>query len=219
MRRIRAKETGAQAEENMEHNQQSNRVVLCGRVKSILEFSHQLYSEAFYTFMLEVDRLSGARDLLPITISERLLSQFLPHENDFVSICGQLRSYNKMIEGSNRLVLTIFAQQIESSFAACRNEIYLRGYLCKMPVYRTTPFNREIADLLLAVNRAYNKSDYIPCITWGKNARLARELPVGSLLEAQGRIQSREYQKVLPDGSSVTRTAYEVSVASFAPIE
>ncbi len=199
--------------DNVTSNILANRVLLFGEVNSELNFSHDLYGEKFYSFILKVKRLSNYCDLLPITISERLLAgvQLLPGQE--VSINGQLRSYNKYIDGRGRLILTVFAKEI--SFDTPQenpNLIVLKGYVCKPPIYRTTPFNREIADLLIAVNRAYNKSDYIPCIAWGRNAKYAQILNVGEMITIEGRIQSREYEKVTEDGATEKRIAYEVSV-------
>ncbi len=192
----------------------NNRVALVGQLASELTFSHTLFGEAFYTGTIAVPRLSGTVDLLPITASERLLPSGAPVCGANVAVKGQLRSYNKCVDGCNRLILTVFAHAFEPSEAEAQNEIVLEGYICKAPVYRTTPFHREIADLLLAVNRAYNKSDYIPCITWGRSARYVQGLAVGARVEAVGRVQSREYQKTLDNGMTISRTAFEVSVSS-----
>ena len=199
--------------DNITSNILANRVLLFGEVNSELSFSHDLYGEKFYSFILKVKRLSNYCDLLPITISERLLASEQLQLGQQVSINGQLRSYNKYIDGRGRLILTVFAKEI--SFDTPQenpNLIVLKGYVCKPPIYRTTPFNREIADLLVAVNRAYNKSDYIPCIAWGRNAKYAQILNVGEMITIEGRIQSREYEKVTEDGVAQKRIAYEVSV-------
>lgn len=194
----------------------NNRVSIVGHMQGVLEYSHSLYGEAFYTFKLAAPRLSNAVDVLPITISERLLAACMVVDGDALMVNGQLRSYNKCIDGVNRLILTVFAHAVERvSVVRPHNEICITGYICKAPVYRTTPFNREICDLLVAVNRAYNRSDYIPCITWGRNARYAQTLTVGSNVSLCGRVQSREYNKALETGESTIRVAYEVSVAHF----
>ena len=162
---------------------------------------------------LGVPRLSGAQDLLPVTLSERLLDGAMLSDGDTLAIDGQVRSYNKIIEGAGRLLITAFAQKIvENDEHENPNQIQLTGTLCKAPAYRTTPFGREIADMMLAVNRAYGKSDYIPCITWGRSARFAAKLDVGDKITLTGRLQSRAYQKQMPDGSVIEKTAYEVSV-------
>lgn len=192
-------------------NESTNSVTVAGSLKE-LSISHKIYGEAFYTFYLECGRLSEKADLLPVTASERLLFRHPLCEGAEVCVKGQLRSYNKLVDGKVRLYLTIFAREIEDKSHTI-NEIELTGYVCKPPVYRVTPFGREITDMLIAVNRAYNKSDYIPCIVWGRNARFAAEFGVGDRISIFGRIQSREYEKVMEDGEKVQRTAYEVSVS------
>ena len=189
----------------------TNSVSISGKLKS-LELSHKIYGEAFYTFLLQCSRLSDKMDMLPVTVSERLLARFPLYEGAIVSIRGQLRSYNKLVDGKIRLYLTVFAREIGEE-TGMANEIELRGFVCKPPVFRVTPFGREITDMLIAVNRAYNKSDYIPCIVWGRNARFASGFEVGDKATLFGRVQSREYEKVLDNDEKVLRTAYEVSVA------
>ena len=205
---------------------ETNKASLVGRIVSELEFSHEMYGEKFYVFDLEVARLSSSTDILPITISERLLFNFNYQIGKYVIIEGQLRSYNRYVESNNRLVLTIFAREIMIPAAEelqdklrKPNDIYLDGFICKKPIYRTTPFGREITDILLAVNRPYNKSDYIPCITWGRNARYCENLLVGDHLKIWGRVQSREYQKKLNNGKVETKTAFEVSISKLDHIE
>lgn len=199
----------------MEANRENNRVVISGWVQETPTFSHCLYGEAFYTFPLVVPRLSGTEDVLPVTAGERLLPT-LPEEGQMLLIGGQLRSYNMQCEGNNRLLVTVFARSLaeKPEQAPYCNEIALTGYICKPPVYRTTPFSREIADLLLAVNRPYHKSDYLPVIAWGRNARFVSGLSVGDRLIVLGRVQSRPYQKTMPDGTVQFRVAYEVSAAT-----
>jgi len=199
--------------ENITSSTLANRVMLFGEVNSQLVFNHDLYGERFYSFILKVKRLSNYCDLLPVTISERLLGCNELQLGQEVCITGQLRSYNKYIDGRGRLILTVFAKEISfDTILENPNYIVLRGYVCKPPIYRTTPFNREIADLLIAVNRAYNKSDYIPSIAWGRNAKFAQTLNVGDMITIEGRVQSREYEKVMENGSIEKRVAYEVSV-------
>jgi single-stranded DNA-binding protein len=175
-------------------------------------FSHRLYGERFYSLVLGVPRLSNHVDRLPVTISERLLT-FGIQKGMPLRVQGQLRSYNKIVEGQNRLILTVFARQIQAvePSARAQNLVVMTGHLCKEPVYRTTPFMREITDLLLAVNRAYGKSDYIPVIAWGRAARFARLLRVGDRVCVEGRFQSRDYQKRQGDGRVEERVAFEVS--------
>ncbi|MBW4829717.1 MAG: single-stranded DNA-binding protein [Clostridiaceae bacterium] len=204
----------------------TNKVIIVGKVVSEKEFSHEMYGEGFYTFKLGVPRLSDYLDILPITISERLLVNIDLMKGKYVLIEGQLRSYNRYVNNSNRLVLTIFARDIYEpkdeeidELLKKPNEIFIDGYICKSPVYRTTPFGREITDLLIAVNRPYNKSDYIPCISWGRNARFCEKLSVGDHVRLWGRIQSRDYQKRLSNGEVITRIAYEVSISKLEYIE
>lgn len=192
-------------------NESTNNVSVAGKLVG-LELSHRIYGEAFYTFYLECDRLSDKKDVLPVTVSERLLARYPMCDGNVVCVRGQLRSYNKLIGGRIRLYLTIFAHEIGDAEGTL-NEIEMTGYICKPPIYRVTPFGREITDLLVAVNRAYNKSDYIPCIVWGRNARYADGLEVGDRVSVYGRVQSREYEKVMDSGETMQRTAYEVSVA------
>ncbi|ADL51721.1 single-stranded DNA-binding protein [Clostridium cellulovorans] len=193
----------------------NNKLYLEGTITSELVYSHVMYGEGFYTFMLDVPRLSDAKDALAVTVSERLLTGLDLSIGNDITVEGQLRSYNKFIDGSNRLVLTVFARKIEPCLEKSKNPniIYLDGFICKRPVYRTTPFGREIADMLLAVNRAYNKSDYIPTIAWGRNSRFCQSLEVGDNIRVWGRIQSREYQKKVSDEEVIKKVAYEVSIS------
>lgn len=205
---------------------ETNMVKIVGKVISDQEFSHEMYGEKFYIIEMEVPRLSSSVDILPVTISERLLFNIDFKLGQYLIIEGQLRSYNRYIDTNNRLVLTIFARELfipneEELQAVLRkpNEIYLDGFICKNPVYRTTPFGREITDMLIAVNRPYNKSDYIPCIAWGRNARFCENLEVGDHIRLWGRIQSREYQKKLHNGEIETKTAFEVSLSKLEYVE
>ena len=198
----------------------NNKIYLEGKVVSELEYSHEMYGEGFYTFGLEVQRLSDSVDLLNVTVSERLIAGFDISIGKEVIVEGQLRSYNKFLEGSNKLILTVFARNIEPCIEKSKNpnEIFLDGYICKEPVYRTTPFGREIADVLLAVNRAYNKSDYIPTIAWGRNSRFCKTLEVGDNIKVWGRLQSREYQKKINETEVVKKVAYEVSISKMEKV-
>ena len=193
---------------------QDNTVQLYGVITGVPSFSHRLYGENFYTFSLKVQRLSEFCDHLPVTASERLLNRTIT-KGASIRVVGQLRSYNKNIDGTNHLILTVFARQLvkEEPSLPSTNRVQLLGHVCKDPIYRTTPFMREITDLLLAVNRAYGKSDYIPAIVWGRTARFARMLKVGDCVRVLGRFQSREYQKKQDDGSVTEKVAYEVSVS------
>ena len=190
-----------------------NYLHLSGTLTDTPEYGHEVFGEKFYYATLSVPRLSGAEDLLPITISERLMEGITLDVGSPICFEGQLRSYNKVVEGSGRLLITGFAQRLlDPDTEENPNQVHLTGALCKPPSYRTTPFGREIADLMLAVNRAYGKSDYIPCITWGRTARFASHLKVGDKVTLLGRFQSRAYQKQLADGTILNKTAYEVSV-------
>lgn len=200
--------------------EKNNRVCIMGEIVSEATFSHEVYGEGFYEFFVKVTRLSGQADILPITVSERLIQESMLRKGKTVCATGQFRSYNKIENGKSRLMLTVFIREIlETPPVKAPNSILLSGYICKPPVYRTTPFNREIADVLIAVNRAYNKSDYIPCIAWGRNARFVKNLAVGDRIAVSGRIQSREYQKRLSETEVKTMTAYEVSVSKLATFE
>ena len=202
----------------------NNHIILVGKVTSDKKFSHEIYGEKFYIFNLSVPRLSGNADIIPITISERLLELEDLEMNKKIIVEGQFRSYNSYENDRNRLVLTVFAkevkfvenqeEEIEVSKDFISNEVILNGFICKKPIYRQTPFGREISDILLAVNRAYNKSDYIPCIAWGRNARFCENIPVGTEVKIIGRVQSRTYEKKYDDGRVENKVAYEVSVAS-----
>ncbi len=202
----------------------NNEATLVGTVEGELSFSHEIYGESFYSFVLKVMRLSDICDYINITVSERLIQNMNLTSGSIVSVIGQFRSYNNYCETGNRLILTVFARDIKKedsenpNYDKNPNSIYLNGFLCKAPVYRTTPFGREITDLLVAVNRAYNKSDYIPCIAWGRNARYSSNLNVGDNIKVWGRIQSREYQKKISENESITKTAYEISVSKMEVI-
>lgn len=193
--------------------QENNTVRITGTIVEGCVFSHEVYGEGFYTFRISSERLSDKADILPVTVSERLIDRELLQVGAKVDIVGQLRSYNNYAGKKNRLVLTIFSREIHlTETIEAENEIFLNGFICKPPIYRKTPFGREISDILVAVNRAYHKSDYIPCIAWGRNARYITNLPVGSNIQIWGRVQSRFYQKRIADEIE-ERIAYEVSVS------
>ncbi len=193
---------------------ETNRAIVAGLVKSPLEFSHKTFGETFYTFVLGIERRSGYMDEINVMISERLLYDIHIQEDDFVEITGQVRTYNENVNGKNKLNVVVFAREIlvNNDVLYYENFVYLEGYLCKPPIKRVSPMGREICDLMIAVNRMYNKSDYIPCIAWGRNANYAERMYVGTKVYIEGRIQSREYKKKLDDGSFELRKAYEVSV-------
>jgi single-stranded DNA-binding protein len=195
---------------------ENNKVCVIGAVEDELVFNHEMYGEKFYTFTLKIQRLSEVNDYIKVMVSERLLSDNPIEIGDRVEVDGQFRSYNNYENGSNKLVLTVFAKNICFADPAEHknpNTVCLNGYVCKSPIYRTTPLGREITDMLIAVNRAYNKSDYIPIIAWGRNARYCRNLEVGDNVKVTGRIQSRTYQKKITEEEAITRVAYEVSVS------
>lgn len=199
--------------------EKNNKVYIYGEIASEATFSHEVYGEGFYEFFVKVMRLSGQADILPVTVSERIMTEDMK-PGGIICALGQFRSYNKLEGGRSRLMLTVFIRELlETQPAKNPNSVVLSGYICKPPVYRTTPFNREIADLLIAVNRSYNKSDYIPAIAWGRNARFVRNLSVGDKVALSGRIQSREYQKKQADESFVSMTAYEVSISKLAAFD
>ena len=211
---------------------ENNYLTLVGKVTGEKRFSHEIYGERFYVFNLEIPRLSGNSDIIPITISERLIKEDTLQSGKKLLVKGQFRSYNSYENEKNRLILTVFAKDVveleenseeeENEMVKkdiITNEVVLVGFICKKPIYRQTPFGREISDLLLAVNRAYNKSDYIPCIAWGRNARFCQNLEVGTQVKVVGRVQSRMYEKKHEDGTVENRVAYEVSVGSLEIIE
>ena len=214
---------------------ENNYLTLVGKVTSEKKFSHEIYGERFYSFDLSTPRLSGNADIIPVTVSERIINDDMMAIGSKLLVKGQFRSYNSYENEKNRLILTVFAKDIEkleetsenvqedgnednqNEFTkkdTVTNEVVLVGYICKKPIYRQTPFGREIADILLALNRAYNKSDYIPSIAWGRNARFCQNLEVGTEVKIVGRIQSRNYEKKYEDGTIVKKVAYEVSIGS-----
>jgi primosomal replication protein N len=194
---------------------ETNNAVLTGVVLSPPTISHRSYGETFYGFALGIDRKSGYRDVIPVIVSERLIWNLEFEPGDCVGILGQIRTYNEELEGRNRLNVVVFAREFrycEDTGIEHENRISLEGFICKKPIGRISPLGREICDIMLAVNRMYNKSDYIPCIAWGRNAGYASSLSVGTKISITGRIQSREYRKREPEGTVIAKTAYEVSV-------
>ena len=211
---------------------ENNYLTLVGKVTGEKKFSHEIYGEKFYVFNLEIARLSGNADIIPITVSERIITDEVLMQGKQLLVKGQFRSYNSYDNEKNRLILTVFAKDVveveenneeeENEMAkkdTVTNEVVLVGYICKKPIYRQTPFGREIADVLLAVNRAYNKSDYIPTIAWGRNARFCQNLEVGTKVKLVGRVQSRMYEKKHEDGTVENRVAYEVSIGSLEIVD
>ncbi|MEE1102004.1 MAG: single-stranded DNA-binding protein [Agathobacter sp.] len=202
---------------------ENNQVSIVGEIVSDFRYSHEVYGEGFYMVDISVRRLSDFVDYIPVMVSERLINVNEDYMGQFVYIGGQFRSFNRHEEHKNRLVLSVFARELELLENGCdddaSNEIFLDGYICKESVYRKTPLGREIADLLIAVNRSYGKSDYIPCICWGRNARFASGFEVGTHVQIWGRIQSREYVKKLSETQVEQRVAYEVSVSKIEFLE
>lgn len=202
---------------------ENNQVVIMGEIVSDFTFSHEIFGEGFYMVDVRVERLSDSMDIIPLMVSERLLDVNGDYKGMYIVVNGQFRSYNRHEERKNKLVLSVFAREIEFvdelGENTKSNQIYLDGYICKEPIYRKTPLGREIADLLLAVNRPYGKSDYIPCICWGRNARFASSFEVGARCAVWGRIQSREYMKKISEEQLEKRVAYEVSVSKLELIE
>ena len=196
---------------------ENNQVSIIGKVVSGFTFSHEVFGEGFYMVELSVKRLSDSSDRIPVMISERLIDVAQDYQGEYIQVEGQFRSYNRHEEKKNRLVLSVFAREVsfveEADDKVRSNQIFLDGFVCKPTVYRKTPLGREIADMLIAVNRPYGKSDYIPCICWGRNARFASGFEVGSRVQIWGRIQSREYMKRLEGEQTERRTAYEVSIS------
>ena len=197
----------------MYENENNNIVEIAGKVTKEPIFSHELFGEGFYEFTIKIKRLSDIYDIVPVTISERLIDRKLLTIGSRVHFLGQYRSYNKLVDNKSKLLLTVFVREFLDEISEDCNNVDIVGYVCKDPIYRTTPFSREICDVLLAVNRSYNKSDYIPCIAWGRNARFVKGFSVGDKVRVSGRIQSRVYQKRLEDGTIETKTAYEVSLS------
>lgn len=203
----------------MENYNENNVVEIGGKIISELEISHELFEEKFYKFYIETKRLSDLKDDIPVIISERLIDVSTLKKGEIVRIQGQFRSYNQQTEGRSKLVLSIFVKEInleEDESILTLNDATFIGYICKKPIYRKTPLGREIADVLVAVNRSYKKSDYIPCILWGRNAKFCETLEVGTQVRLTGRVQSRKYEKKLQDGTVIPKVAYELSVSKFS---
>ena len=196
---------------------ENNQVTVMGEIVSDFSFSHEIFGEGFYMVDVKVQRLSESYDIIPVMMSERIIDIHMDYKGMLICVNGQFRSYNRHEERRNKLVLSVFAREIEFveevEESSKSNQIFLDGYICKAPIYRKTPLGREIADILLAVNRPYGKSDYIPCICWGRNARYAGGFQVGDRCMIWGRIQSREYMKKLDDETVEKRVAFEVSVS------
>ena len=201
-------------------NLENNKVNIAGVICSDFNYSHTLCGEKFYIADLEVERRSGKSDIIPIMVSDRMI-KIEDLTGVAVEILGQFRSYNKHIDGKSKLLLTVFALEIEvlENFTYNNNNVELVGYICKEPIYRTTPLGKEIADVLLAVNRSYGKSDYIPCICWGRNARYVGNLEIGTKISISGRLQSRTFLKKIDEETTEERVAYELSASKVEVVE
>lgn len=202
-------------------NLNKNEAVAVGTVVKDLEYSHETHGEKFYSLKISSTRMSGKEDIIPVVVSERILNTSRKYEGKLLGIRGQFRSFNQWDGEGKHLALFLFAREaeLEEDSVYDLDEIKIDGYICKKPVYRETPLGRQIADVLIAVNRAYGRSDYLPCICWGRNARFAKHLDVGTRIIATGRIQSREYMKKISDTEFESRTAYEVSISSMEVFE
>ena len=199
----------------MDSNVETNRTELLGTIAVLPEYSHKSYGEIFYCLTLAIQRKSDYSDNILVIVSERLVWDMELVEGEAVQVIGQIRTYNEIFEGRNKLNIVVFAREfnlLDEEGDVYENKVCLEGYLCKPPIRRVSPLGREICDMMLAVNRMYNKSDYIPCIAWGRNAVYAGGLCVGTKIRISGRIQSREYRKKEEDGNLITRIAYEVSI-------
>ena len=203
----------------MERLNQNNAVKISGEIVSDFTYDHEMYGEGFYKVFVQVTRISGNLDTIPVMVSDRIIDVNKNLTGEMVAIEGEFRSYNKHLLGVNKLLLFVLCKKIEIvKYCMNEDEVFLRGFICKNPIYRKTPFKREISDLLIAVNRYYGKSDYIPCICWGRNARYAAGFEIGDEIVIRGRIQSRTYEKKISDTESETRTAYEVSATMIEKI-
>ena len=196
----------------------ANRITLTGTLASLPEYSHQNHERKFFRFLLSVDRLSGTEDLLPVLAAEDVLAQADLFAGERFTIEGQIRSFNSRAESGRRLIISVFAESVTTTEQPPQNDAVLTGTICKPPIYRRTPLGREICDVMLAVPRQYQRTDYIPCILWGRTAQCAADLPVGAQIALAGRLQSRGYVKVLPEGTE-ERTAYELSAMELEILE
>ena len=186
-----------------------NHITLTGALASAPEYSHSNHGRRFYSFYLEVSRLSGAIDRLQILASEELLASTCVTEGEALTVEGQIRSFNNRAPHGRKLIISVLAETIAVTDGPHANQVILQGVICKEPVFRRTPLGREICDVMLAVNRPYHRADYLPCILWGRCAQEVSDYPVGTVLSITGRLQSREYLKVI-DGVAEQRTAYEI---------
>jgi len=191
----------------------ANHITLRGILAGLPAFSHENHGRRFYRFLLEVERLSGTADTLEVVVPEDVLNAVDPEGGSMVLVAGQIRSFNSRQETGRRLVISVFASEMTACEGEPVNEAELTGTICKAPVYRRTPLGREICDVMLAVGRPYRRTDYLPCILWGRTAQEVSAMRVGERLHLTGRLQSREYVKLLDSGSE-RRVAYEISAIS-----
>lgn len=192
----------------MEHT--NNRITLRGSLQTLPEFSHENHGRRFFRFMLEVPRLSGAVDVLPVIAEENILGQLDPCGGEMLTVSGQVRSHNLRVDGARRLQIFVFATSVTAEDGEPINEVAVEGALCKEPIYRRTPLGREICDVMLAIPRAFHRADYLPCILWGRIAQQVSACHTSDRICIQGRLQSRVYSKLTPEGL-IERTAYEIS--------
>ena len=202
----------------MNEEPNTNYAELSGLVDAEPQFSHETRGERFYSFPVRIRRLSGTADVIQVLVRQTTILTEDLHTGQPVHVFGQLRSYNNKSGVGPKLMLHVFAKELNTQPMEDRNDILLHGTICKQPNFRTTPMGREICDFMLAVNRKYGRSDYLPCIAWGQKARLLACLDVGTVLSLRGRIQSRQYIKVIND-LPVEKTAYEVSLIDFEEAE
>ena len=202
----------------MDNLREANRVILSGAVAGRPVYSHTSRDVSFFTFPLEITRLSGNIDRLNIIARSQLLENLEIEEGSYLTVLGELRSFNNKSDTGNRLIISVFARELSFEGDCDCNSVYLTGTLCKTPNLRTTPMGRDICDMMLAVNRHYGRSDYLPCIAWGLKAREAAQWDVGTVISIEGRIQSRRYIKTI-DGQAYEKTAFEVSVTEIQKAE
>ena len=200
----------------MEHTK--NQILLRGSLLQLPEFSHENHGHRFWRFLLEVPRLSGAVDTLPVIAEETLLNEMDLSGGEMLTVCGQIRSHNRRTEGVRHLMIFIFAASIVCEDAEPINDVILEGPLCREPTFRRTPLGREICDVMLAVPRAFGRADYLPCILWGRTAQEVAACHTRDCIRIQGRLQSRVYTKLTEDGPE-ERTAYEISALTAQILE
>lgn len=200
----------------MEHK--TNEIILRGTLQNLPQFSHENHGKRFFRFILEVPRLSGAVDILPVVADEQILSQIDPTGGEMLTVTGQIRSHNQREDGVRHLLIFVFATSIVAEDGEPINNVYLEGPLCREPTYRLTPLGREICDAMLAVPRAFRRADYLPCILWGRIAQEVSRCHTRDVIAIEGRLQSRIYTKMTDEGP-IQKTAYEISALTAEIIE